>query len=260
MMYSAAAVVIAIFVVGAALFLTAGKSNTLGPDTTPNPPVGSAVTDVGVAQNGRTLGKTDAKHTIDVWEDFQCPNCRNFTLSIEPQLVANFVAKGDVKLVYHDFIVIDTNTGGHESLDAANAARCAGDQGKFWDYHDWLFTNQFGEGSGAFTKDRLKMIGQMMGGLDLSKFNSCVDNGTHNADVQTESAAHPSSATGTPSIVVDGTLTTSYDYSTVSDALDKTLGITPTPSVPASASASASAAATATPASTPTPAATPSAS
>ena len=47
-------------------------------------------------------------------------------------------------------------------------------------------------------KDRLKTIGQMMGGLDLNKFDSCVDSGTHNADVKNESASQPASATGTP--------------------------------------------------------------
>jgi protein-disulfide isomerase len=249
LIYSVAAVVIAAVVIGAALLLTGGKSTNAGsPDFTPNPPVGSAVTPKNVPMNGRTIGDPNAPHTIDVWEDFQCPNCRNFSLEIEPQLINNYVINGEVKLTYHDFIVIDSNTGGHESLDAANAARCAQDQGMFWEYHDWLFTNQYAEGSGAFSKDRLKLMGQLMGIPDLNAFDSCVDNGTHDSDVKAESASHPSDATGTPSIVVDGQLQLSYDYATVSATLNQILGVTPSPSVSASASASASAVSSESPA------------
>lgn len=245
LIYSAAAVVIAVVVIGAALLLTGGGSKNAGsPDFTPNPPVGSGVTPSGIPENGRTLGDANAPHTIDLWEDFQCPNCRDFTVDIEPQLVANYVATGKAKMVFHDFIVIDGNVGGTESLDAANAARCAEDQGEFWPYHDWLYTNQYSEGSGAFSKDRLKLIGQLMGIPDLNKFDSCVDNGTHNSEVKSESASHPSAATGTPTILVDGQLQTTYDYATVSAALDTALGVTPSPSTSASATASASAAPT----------------
>jgi protein-disulfide isomerase len=267
LIYSAAAVVIAAIVIAGAIILTSGKNNgpaAVGDLPSPNGPLASQITPTDLPTNGRTLGNANAAHTIDIWEDFQCPNCRLFTFTIEPQLIDNYVAKGQAKLVYHDWLVIDSGTGGHESLDAANAALCASDQGKFWPFHDWLFTNQFQEGSGAFTKDRIKGMASMMGGLDLNKFDSCVDSGTHNADVKTESSKPPAGATGTPAVLVDGKLTTSYDYATVSDALNQVLGITPSPSVAASASASSSTSASPAPVSTPAvsapPATTPSAS
>jgi protein-disulfide isomerase len=145
--------------------------------------------------------------------------------------------------------------GGTESLDAANAARCANDQNMFWPYHDWLYTNQYLEASGAFTKDRLKSIAKQAGIPDLTKFDTCVDSGTHNAEVQAET--HPNDATGTPSIYVDGgSVLAGSDYATIAAALDKALGVTPSPSVGASASASAGA--TATPTATPAPTASPS--
>jgi len=245
--FSGAAVLVAVVVIGAALLLTGGGGSATGADLpTPNAPQPSQMTLASVPMNGVTLGDPNAAHTIDVWEDFQCPHCRDFTLDIEPEIIQNYVANGDAKLVWHDWIVIDTLVGGTESRDAANAAQCANDQGKFWTYHDWLFTNQFSEASGAFSKARLKTIGQMIGMPDLSKFDSCVDSGTHNAEVTAEGAQHPSAATGTPTVVVDGTLLSGYDYATVSDALNTALGITPSPSVSASASASASATATPT--------------
>ncbi len=165
------------------------------------------------------------------------PAAEAFTHSVEPQLVANYVATGKVKVVYHDFVIIDANVGGTESFDAANAAECANDQGKFWPYHDWLFANQYTEGSGAFTKDRLKAIAHAMGGLDNARFDSCVDGGAHNNDVTAEQKQVPADANQTPWVVVAGTAVTSPDYVTLSAALDKALGISPSPSPSASASA-----------------------
>ncbi len=244
LLYTVAAIVIAAIVVVGALVLTSQSpaKQTLG---SPNAPVGSAITPATITTNGLTLGNADAKHTIDLWEDFQCPGCRDFTVETEPQVVANYVQTGKAKLVWHDFLVIDSKTGGTESLDSANAARCAADQGMFWTYHDWLYANQYSEGSGAFTKARLKTIGQQVGIKDLSKFNSCVDGGTHNADVQTEQSQIPSGSTGTPTMIIDGGAPfTPGNYATISAALDKALGVTSSPSAsvvpPASAAPPAS--------------------
>jgi protein-disulfide isomerase len=256
-LYSVIAVLLGALVIVAALWLTSGTgSKNTGALGSPIAPQGSQITTPAIATNGRTLGSSDAKVTMDLWEDFQCPNCWNFTHDTESQVVANYVASGKVKVVYHDYLVIDGNTGGHESLDAANAALCASDQGKFWPYHDWLFANQYTEGSGAFTKDRLKAIGHAMGGLDNTKFDSCVDSGSHNADVQAEQKQIPAGSQGTPTVVVNGTLLASFDYATISAALDKALGVAPSPSP--SASASATAAPTSTPTAAPSVTAAPS--
>lgn len=237
MVYSLGAILIAAVVVGAALILTSGSKPTK-PLVAPYAPQPSAMTPTTISNDGRTLGNANAPHTIDIYEDYQCPNCEAFTVDTEPKLVANYVANGKAKIVYHDFLVIDTT--GTESLDAANAALCASDQGMFWPYHDWLFGNQYSENSGAFTKDRLKTIGQMVGIKDLTKFNSCVDNGTHDAQVKTEQTQIPSSFQGTPTILVDGTATSAFDYATIAAALDTALGVAPSPSAGSSASTQAS--------------------
>ena len=252
MMYTIIAVAVAVVVIAGAFILT-NQSKAKVPLTAPNAPVGSALTPSSIAANGFTLGDANAKHTIDIYEDFQCPYCRDFTIDTEPQVIANYVATGKAKLVWHDLVIIDSKVGGTESLDAANAARCAEDQGKFWPYHDWLYTNQYSEGSGAFTKDRLKTIGKQAGIADLTKFNSCVDDGTHNSDVNTASSASLAAGySSTPTIVVDGTATSSFDYATVAAAIDKVLGVTPSPSVGASTSASAAPTVSSTPTASPT--------
>jgi protein-disulfide isomerase len=249
MLYTLVALVVAAVVIGGAVWWS-NQPKTKPPLHSAVAPAGSAVTPSSIPENGFTLGDPNAKHTIDVYEDFQCPNCRDFTHDTEPQIVANYVAGGRAKLVWHDFIVIDKNPGtlGTESLDAANAARCANDQSQFWLMHDWLYANQYTEASGAFTKDRLKAIGKAAGIKDLNKFNSCVDAGTHNDEINAESI--PDGATGTPTVVLDGKILAAFDYATVSAALDGALGVTPSPSVSPSPSP--------TPTSTPTPIASPS--
>jgi protein-disulfide isomerase len=252
MMYTIIAVAIAAVVIAGAFIIT-NQSKATVPLASPNAPVGSALTPASIPVNGFTLGDANAKHTIDIYEDFQCPYCRDFTVDTEPQVIANYVATGKAKIVWHDDVIIDRSVGGTESLDAANAARCAEDQGMFWPYHDWLYANQYSERSGTFTKDRLKTIGKLAGIADLTKFNSCVDGGTHNADVNSASSASIAAGySSTPTIVIDGTAAASFDYATVSAALDKVLGVTPSPSVGASSSASSS------PSVSPTPTATPS--
>jgi protein-disulfide isomerase len=195
-----------------------------------NPIAPSATIPPSIPASGKTLGNANAPHTIDVYEDFQCPLCKNFTTDVQPVLVANYVATGKAKIVFHDYVVIDQFTGGTESLDAANAAMCAADQGRFWPYHDWLFANQGSEGSGAFTKDRLKVIGAAAGIPDLTTFNSCVDGGTHDADIATEQSQLPSGVLGVPAVIIDGgPPLASYDYETISAVLNQIIGASPNP-------------------------------
>jgi protein-disulfide isomerase len=256
MLYSLVAIVVAVVVIGGAFYLTS-QPKAKPVLHAPVAPAGSGVTPASIPVDGRTLGDKNAKHTLDIYEDFQCPHCRDFTADDEPQIVANYVKTGQIKIVYHDLLVIDLPTGGTESLDSANAAWCAQDQGMFWPYHDWLFANQYSEGSGAFTKDRLKTIGQAAKIPNLTTFNSCVDGGTHDSEIQAEQTGAPpplNTQPSTPTLILDNTTISGFDYATVSAFLNKKLGITASPSVTASPSA------TPTPAVTPTPVAAPSAS
>ncbi len=129
-----------------------------------------------------TLGATTASVVLREYGDFQCPSCGAFFRGIEPQIRATYIDTGRVRLEWHDFPWI-----GPESRDAANAARCAGAQGKFWPYHDLLYGNQGGENSGTFSKDRLKAFGRQLG-LDETSFDRCIDDDTFGAAVQADFA------------------------------------------------------------------------
>jgi protein-disulfide isomerase len=115
--------------------------------------------------------------------------------------VRAYVATGQVLFEYRDYAFL-----GQESVDAAEAAYCALDQGKFWAYHNTLFANQHGENKGAFTSARLADIAEASG-LDLASFNQCVENETHEEEdrAMLREAANVG-INSTPSLVVNGKL------------------------------------------------------
>jgi protein-disulfide isomerase len=126
------------------------------------------------------VGDPNAPIKLAEYSDFQCPFCARFSHDTEQQLLDVYVATGKVYFTYHsvgEFI-------GPESVAAAQAAYCAGDQGKFWEYHDMVFANQNGENVGWFSDRRLAKFAETLG-LDLNEFNSCFNNGKY-ADLVTK--------------------------------------------------------------------------
>lgn len=91
---------------------------------------------------------------------------------------------------------------GDESFWAAEASECADDQGKFWEYHDYLFTHQNGENQGAFSKENLKSFASALG-LDTAAFNACLDSGKYTLYIQQQTQFSGSlGVQNTPSFLV----------------------------------------------------------
>jgi protein-disulfide isomerase len=206
LLWSLVFVVVAAIVVGVTLIVAGAKNNT--PSGTVIAP--TVVTPADIASSGRTLGNPSAPVTIDLYGDFRCSACLVFTTGgTEQNLVANYIATNKVKLVWHDYLSIDKGQGGTASRDAANAAWCAADQGKFWVMHDWLYANN-GNGSenpAMFTNARLTDIGRAAG-LDMSKYQGCLNGGQHNGDISAEDLTTPAGVTGTPAVYLNGALLT----------------------------------------------------
>lgn len=214
LLISLAAVVAAVVVIVA---LTAGRrdagsgTGSSGPGssgaaavTPPASPIPAAI-----PRDGRTLGSPTAKVVLDIWEDFQCPGCGNFTRSIEPVIIERYVATGQLRLTFHDYAFI-----GQESLDAASAARCAGAQDRFWDYQAWLFANQHGENQGWFSRARLAAIAGAVG-LDTAAWATCYDGGAERAAVTAETKSGVSAGIqSTPTLILDGTVVDLTKFST----------------------------------------------
>ena len=126
-----------------------------------------------LSQNDRVIGNPNAKVTLVMYEDFQCPFCGKFFSESESVLRDNYIKKGTINYAYRDFTFL-----GPESVQAGQAARCAGDQNKFWEYHDYLFSHQNGENKGNFSDTNLKLFAKNLQ-LNYVNFDQCLDTGKY---------------------------------------------------------------------------------
>lgn len=192
-------------------------------------PVGEIVTVTPAAlpqADGLSLGDPNAPVTIDVFEDFQCPACQRFSESTEPLVIQNLVATGKARYVFHNYPFLDGNGAGSsgESDQAANAAMCANEQGKFWEMQSILYANWNGENLGAFSSRRLQAMAESIG-LDLDAFNSCFNENRYRAEIQADfDLGEQMGVSGTPTVFVNGTRVgaprTVASYQEIADAVN----------------------------------------
>lgn len=148
-----------------------------------------------------TLGNPDAKVVVEEFSDFQCVACFRFWQNSEPEFIEKYVATGKVFFKYAPFSFI-----GEESFQAAEAAYCANEQGKFWDYHDMLFSNWTGENIGNFNNLRLITFAKNIG-LDENDFKSCFNSNKYASEVkQGVVYGNQNGVNATPSFLVNGQL------------------------------------------------------
>jgi protein-disulfide isomerase len=160
-----------------------------------------------VRVKGTSMGNPDAPVQMDVWEDFQCSGCMSYTKNLEPQILQTYVETGKVFYTFHFYPFIDGGQG--ESHDVANAAMCAAEQGRFWDYHAITFANWIGENVGSFTRQRLIAFAQSID-LDMTAFNQCFQENTYSAQIKQD--VEEGSKLGippTPGIFVNGKMVVS---------------------------------------------------
>lgn len=146
------------------------------------------------------LGNPEANLVMIEWADYQCPFCGKFYKSVEREIIDKYVKTGKLRFEYRDFAFL-----GEESRLAAEAARCADEQGKFWKYHDYLYEHQNGENQGAFSKENLKKFAKELN-LDTVKFNLCLNSKKYKEDViKSFKEAVNFGVVSTPTIII-GTL------------------------------------------------------
>ena len=105
----------------------------------PQSDFGKRINEAKIPENladGQKIGKPDAKVVIEVYEDFGCPHCLEFTAVVEPVLMNEYVATGKAQLVYRYFPLRQ------QTAVAAIGSYCASEQGKFWPFHRMLFIAQ----------------------------------------------------------------------------------------------------------------------
>ena len=121
-------------------------------------------------ENGSPIfGDPNAPVTILEWGDYQCTFCFRFHESSLNIIQQEYIETGMAKMVFKDFPL-----NGPDSLLAAEAAYCAEDQEKYWEYHNQLYTNWAGERTGWITRESLNQFAKDSS-LNIEKFNSCLD-------------------------------------------------------------------------------------
>lgn len=175
------------------------------------------------------LGDPNAPVTLIEFGDYQCPFCGRFFSQTEALIIENYVKTGKVKFVYKDLIVIDGFVaGGHESTDAALAANCAGDEGKFWEYHNLLFETEIKDGeenNGNLNKNLFLSLARELG-LNEGQFVSCFDSKKYLAEVEgdTREAENSLAQLATPSTFVNNRLVSgALPYSQFASVIEEEL-------------------------------------
>ncbi|MES2178962.1 MAG: thioredoxin domain-containing protein [Gemmatimonadota bacterium] len=134
---------------------------------------------------GYLMGSPTAPLEIVEFADFECPSCGQFATLTEPDVRARLVNTGKVRIRFMDFPLEMHKNTWHAHL----AAACANDQGKFWEMHDAIFANQ-DKWNGETTGRPRGPLGDLAKGigLDMAKYNTCMDAETHLPQVQANQA------------------------------------------------------------------------
>jgi protein-disulfide isomerase len=165
-------------------------------------------------------GKSDAPVTVIQFADFRCPFCERFFTDAEQSMIKDYVATGKVKYYFRNFAFL-----GPESTLAAEASECANDQGKFWDFHEWMFRNQAPESDTAYySQDNLIKYGVGIG-LNKAKFTQCLTSHKFaSAVAQDLSEGQTAGVNGTPTTFVDGVaMVGAQPYASLKQAIDQAL-------------------------------------
>lgn len=166
--------------------------------TTPHENKSNELTPQMLVQNGSPmLGDSNAKVTIVEFGDYQCTYCHLFHKDTKDALLQQYVNTGKVNFVFRDFPL-----NGPDSVLAADAAYCAGDQDKYWQYHDELYNNWGGEKTGWVNQKSLDKFATTVG-LDVDKFDKCLSDKKYEQKVlDNQKFGENIGIDGTPSFII----------------------------------------------------------
>lgn len=161
-------------------------------------------------------GSPSAPVTVVEFADYDCPDCQLFANQVAPEILRDFVDTGKARLLFHDN-PLKRHAG---SVPAAEAARCAGDQGAYWPMHDALYANlgewRASEAPGALFAGYAEQLG-----LNRATFEQCTGARTHQAAVQAAfEAAVRAGVTTTPMFVINGK---PYNYNQLRGGIEAAL-------------------------------------
>ncbi|MEW6748294.1 MAG: DsbA family protein [Candidatus Micrarchaeota archaeon] len=160
-------------------------------------------------------GDMNAPVTMVEFSDFECPFCGRYYEDTYKRINEEYIATGKVRYAFRDYPL-----GFHPyAQNAAEAAQCAGDQGRYWEMHDKLFENQ-----DALSVSDLRRYSAELG-LDTSMFDQCLDSGKYSQEVQADKrAGDAAGVSGTPTFFINGKkLVGAVSYETFEFAIEEAL-------------------------------------
>jgi protein-disulfide isomerase len=175
---------------------------------------------------GQLKGDNKAKLTLVEFTDYQCPFCSRYARDTYPEIMKEYVNTGKVKYVVREFPLESIHP---QAFKASEAALCAGEQRKYFDMHDKLFSDQKALAPADLPKHAETL------GLDVGKFQECLTSGKHAKAIRKDMAdGQKAGVTGTPSFFIGveqpngsfkvlNVLKGAQPYAAFKDALDSSL-------------------------------------
>jgi len=171
------------------------------------------------------LGSDDAVITVVEFTDYQCPFCNRFATNTFNKLKKAYIDTGKVR-----WVVLDMPLGFHkDAATASQAARCAEEQGRFWEYRKLLYSNQ-----DKLSPEHLQGYAQQLG-LDKETFNICFNSNKYDKQIKADmDTANQQQISGTPTFVIGRTtddiisgtrVIGAQPYRVFSTAIDKQLAV-----------------------------------
>ncbi len=169
--------------------------NTVPTDTGNTQPAAPTINMEELSDEDKVKGDADAPVTIVEFSDFQCPFCGNFYNKTLGLIEDEYVKTGKVKIIFRDFPL----SFHPEAQPAAEAAECASEQGKFWEFHDKVFSSQATMGAASYKQWAADL------GLNTKQFNDCVDSNKYRSEVLADFAdGQAAGVSGTPTFFING--------------------------------------------------------
>ena len=204
-------IIIAVIVLGGAGLLLAGmnRDEALGPMSLADTEV-EANPGVGVSE-----GAADAPAILVEFSDYQCPHCAAFNGFAGRLLRQNYVSNGMLRWTVYEFPLEHFAN----AIPAAIAARCAGDQGRFWEMRDMLFGNQREWATQGNPKKTFEGYATELG-LDKKQFASCFNGREHLAEIMSaKKYGENQGVSGTPTLFFNGRRVSAASYEAIEELI-----------------------------------------
>lgn len=184
-------------------------------DTNPSPAPTVNIDMEELVDDDPFLGEEDAPVTIVEFSDYECPFCSRFYTQTLPLIKSQYIDTGKVKFVYRDFPL----SFHPQAMPSALAANCAGEQGKYYEYHNKIFENQ------ALLSDATRKQWAQELGLDIPKWESCLSDPAQRQEIQKDlQDGSAAGITGTPGFIINGQLVSgAQPFSVFQQVIDATL-------------------------------------